>query len=177
MRQSQWRRAGGAVVGGCACGLIAVREGFDDDGSCGGGGEAGLVGGDVVDGVGGGNSVGSGGAADGPIMKGMSIEATEALVREWLDIVANDSENLERTRCRPRCGWNLAWRDLRQHEGIVSGCEVNRLINGLCGECLPAIDLAHVDLAGGEQRPEQHGSGIRRWQYGLRFDPPLELFV
>jgi hypothetical protein len=49
--------------------------------------------------------------------------------------------------CRPRCGWNLAWRDLRSHEGIVSGCEVNWLIDGLCGECLPAINFAHVDLA------------------------------
>ena len=33
-----------------------------------------------------------------------------------------------------------------QHEVIVSGGEVNRLIDGFCGEGLPAIDLAHVDL-------------------------------
>ena len=33
-----------------------------------------------------------------------------------------------------------------QHESIVSGGEVNRLIDGFCGEGLPAIDLAHVDL-------------------------------
>ena len=32
------------------------------------------------------------------------------------------------------------------HEGIVSGGDVNWLINGFCGERLPAIDLAHVDL-------------------------------
>jgi hypothetical protein len=49
--------------------------------------------------------------------------------------------------CRQRCGWNLARRDLRSHEGIVSGCEVNWLIDGLCGERLPAIDFAQVDLA------------------------------
>jgi hypothetical protein len=39
------------------------------------------------------------------------------------------------------------WRDLRQHEGIGSGCEVNRVVNGFCGERLPSIDFAHVDLA------------------------------
>jgi hypothetical protein len=32
-------------------------------------------------------------------------------------------------------------------KGIVSGCEVNWLIDGLCGERLPAINFAHVDLA------------------------------
>jgi hypothetical protein len=57
-------------------------------------------------------------------------------------------------RCRPESGWNWAWRILREHEGIVSGCEVNWLIAGLYGERLPSIDLAHVDLSGGEQRPE-----------------------
>src|SRR5438445_7817137 len=62
--------------------------------------------------------------------------------------------------CRPGSGWNWAWRILREHEGIVSGCEVNRLIAGLYGERLPSIDLAHVDLSRGEQRPEQHGCGV-----------------
>src|SRR6476659_5565064 len=57
--------------------------------------------------------------------------------------------------CRPRSGWNWAWRILREHEGIVSGCEVNRLIAGLYGERLPSIDLLHVDPSRGEQRPEQ----------------------
>jgi hypothetical protein len=42
---------------------------------------------------------------------------------------------------------------------------------------LSAINLAHGHLAGGEQRPEQHGRGVRRWQHGLCFDPSLELFV
>ena len=63
-------------------------------------------------------------------------------------------------RCRPGSGWNWAWRILREHEGIVSGCEVNRLIAGLYGERLPSIDLAHVDLSRGKQRPEQHGCGV-----------------
>ena len=63
-------------------------------------------------------------------------------------------------RCRPGGGWNWAWRILREHEGIVSGCEVNRLIAGLYGEHLPSIDLAHIDLSRGEQRPEQHGCAV-----------------
>ena len=56
----------------------------------------------------------------------------------------------------------LVWRILREHEGIVSGCKVNRLIAGLYGERLPAIDLSHVDLTGSEQRPEQHGGSVCR---------------
>ena len=50
-------------------------------------------------------------------------------------------------------------RGLRAHEVIASGGEVNRLIDGLCGERLPSVDFAHVDLPGSEQRPEQHGGG------------------
>ena len=41
----------------------------------------------------------------------------------------------------------LVWRDLRQHEVILSSGEVNWLIDGFCGEGLPAIDLSHVDLS------------------------------
>ena len=41
-----------------------------------------------------------------------------------------------------------ARRSLRATDGIGSSCEINRLIDGRCGEALPAIDLAHVDLAG-----------------------------
>jgi hypothetical protein len=40
----------------------------------------------------------------------------------------------------------FGWRILRSHEVIVSGGKVNWLIDGFCGESLPAIDLAHVDL-------------------------------
>jgi hypothetical protein len=40
-----------------------------------------------------------------------------------------------------------------------------------------AIDFAHDDLAGRHQRPEQHGGCIGARQNGLRFDPPLELFI
>jgi len=59
----------------------------------------------------------------------------------------------------------------------LSGREVNQLIGGLCGECLPSIDLAHADLPGCEQRPEQHCSRFCRWQHGLCLDPSFELFV
>src|SRR5437660_6575729 len=48
---------------------------------------------------------------------------------------------------------------------------------GLVASVWPAIDLAHVDLAGGKQGPEQHGRGVRRWQQGLRLAASLELFV
>ena len=51
------------------------------------------------------------------------------------------------------------------------------MIDGLCGERLPTINLAHVDLTRGEQRPEQHRCCFCRRQHGLRLDPPLELFV
>jgi hypothetical protein len=49
------------------------------------------------------------------------------------------------------------WRALREHdEGIVSGCKVNRLIDGLCGEDLPTIDLAHVDHPGDYATPNSY---------------------
>src|SRR6202165_4753494 len=35
----------------------------------------------------------------------------------------------------------FVWRILREHEGIVSGGKVNRLIDGLCGERLPTIPI------------------------------------
>lgn len=46
-----------------------------------------------------------------------------------------------------------------------------------CGERVPAIELAHADLPRGEQPPEHHRGGARRRQYGLGFDPALELLV
>jgi hypothetical protein len=55
--------------------------------------------------------------------------------------------------------------------------EIDHLIDGLSRKRLPTIDLAHADLAGSEQRPEQHGRGIRGWQHGLRLDSSLELLV
>jgi hypothetical protein len=56
---------------------------------------------------------------------------------------------------------------------IVSGSRVNWLGEGLCGQCLPAIHLAHVELSRGEQSPEQHGGSISGWQHRPRFDPAL----
>src|SRR5450631_1259113 len=80
-------------------------------------------------------------------------------------------------RWRPGCGWIWLLRILPEHESIVSGDKVNRLIDGFCGEGLPTIDFAHVDLSRGQQRPEQHRSGVGRRQNGLSFDPSLEFFV
>jgi hypothetical protein len=71
----------------------------------------------------------------------------------------------------------FARRCLRQINGSGSSCEVNWLIDGLCGKGLPTIDLSHVDLAGGKQRPEQHGGRVCRPQHDLRLDPALELLV
>ena len=65
-----------------------------------------------------------------------------------------------KNRCRRALCWNSMWRNLQRHEVIVSGGEVNWVVDGPCCERLPAIDLAHVDLAGGEQRPEQHGGSL-----------------
>ena len=58
-----------------------------------------------------------------------------------------------------------------------SGGEIDRLRDELFGERLPPVDLAHADLAGSEQRPEQHGGGVGGRQHGLRLDPSLELLV
>src|SRR6187200_308973 len=64
------------------------------------------------------------------------------------------------SRCRRAFCWNSMWRNLQRHEVIESSGEVNWLIDGPCGERLPAIDLAHVELTGGDQRPEQHGGSL-----------------
>jgi hypothetical protein len=50
--------------------------------------------------------------------------------------------------------FEFVWRDLQRLEALCSSGEVNRLIDRLRGERLPAIDLAHGDLAGSEQSPE-----------------------
>ena len=44
-------------------------------------------------------------------------------------------------------------------------------------EGFPAVDLSHLDLAGGEQRPEQHRHGIGAGQHGLGLDAAAELLV
>jgi len=63
------------------------------------------------------------------------------------------------------------------HDAIRSKREVNGLIGGPFGEAFPAVDLSHGDLARRQQRPEQHGGGLRAGQHGLRFDPALELLM
>ena len=63
-------------------------------------------------------------------------------------------------RCRRALCWNSIWRNLQRHDVIGSGGEVNWLIDGCRGKRLPAVDLTHVDLTGGKQRPEQHGGSL-----------------
>jgi hypothetical protein len=63
--------------------------------------------------------------------------------------------------CRRVCVGNSMWRNLQRPDGIELGGEVNWLIDDPCGERLPTIDLAHVDLTGGEQHPE------RRWRISI----------
>src|ERR1700760_1435094 len=71
----------------------------------------------------------------------------------------------------------ICWRGLRLDEDIGSGSEVNWVIGGVVAEGLPSIDASHDDLTGGEQGPEQHGSGLGGGQHGLGFDPPLKLLM
>src|SRR5438132_10387745 len=80
------------------------------------------------------------------------------------DVAHRDGDGLllpdQNDGCRRALCWNSMWRNLPRHEAIGLGGEVNWLIDGPCGERLPAIDLAHVDLTGGEQGPEQHGGSL-----------------
>jgi len=80
---------------------------------------------------------------------------------EWVILIYYpDNAGGKSAGCRRAFCWNSMWRNLQRHEVIESSGEVNWLIDGPCGERLPAIDLAHVDLTGGEQRPEQHGGSL-----------------
>ena len=56
--------------------------------------------------------------------------------------------------------------------GEVKGHRLEGLRQGL-----PPVDLAHLDLAGGQQRPEQHGYGLCAGQHGLGLDASAELLV
>src|SRR5512143_4270920 len=73
--------------------------------------------------------------------------------------------------------WKMPLWRLRRFEVNGSGGEVNDRVCRLGRQCLPAVDLAHGDLAGGEQRPEEHGGGLWRRQDGLSLDAALELLV
>ncbi len=60
------------------------------------------------------------------------------------------------------------------NQGQCFSGEVNALGVERVEERLLSVDLAHGDLAGRQQRPEQHRGGFGRWQHGLRPDAPLE---
>ena len=72
--------------------------------------------------------------------------------------------------------WKFSDSALLQFSNSASGGEVNGLSEMLI-ERVPAVDFSEADLTGREQRPEQHGGGLRRRQHSLRLDPPLELLV
>ena len=44
-------------------------------------------------------------------------------------------------------------------------------------KALPSVDFSHRDLAGSQERPEQHCCRLRRREDGLRLDPSLELLM
>src|SRR5918998_1334944 len=56
-----------------------------------------------------------------------------------------------------------------------SGGEVK--IGGRAVEGLPAVDPAHGDLTGGQERPEQHGCGLGAGEQALGLDPALVFLV
>src|SRR4051794_1680678 len=92
-------------------------------------------------------------------------------------VITRDGVNPRRGWCRREGCWNRVWRHLRRDKATGSGSEVNGRDGERLGQGLPAVDLAHGDLARGEQRPEQHGRGLGRGQDRPRLDPPLELLV
>jgi hypothetical protein len=59
-----------------------------------------------------------------------------------------------------RSWWKLVWQHLRRDEVIVSCSKVNALNGWLLGKCLPSVYLAHGDLTGSQQCPEQHGGSL-----------------
>jgi hypothetical protein len=88
-----------------------------------------------------------------------SLDETERRRIQEIIVEEEEKEASRASGCRRVLCWNWMWPNLQRHEVIGSGSEVNCLIDGRY-ERLPAIDLAHVDLTGGEQCPEQHGGGL-----------------
>jgi hypothetical protein len=82
----------------------------------------------------------------------------------------------ELSLCR-EVGGNWRSGDLQRGDVIASRSKVNALNGWLLGECLPTVNLAHGDLTGCQECPEQHRRRLRRRQHGLRLDTAFELLV
>jgi hypothetical protein len=93
-----------------------------------------------------------------------------------LEAVTLERNALTATLCR-EVGGNWRSGDLQRGDVIGSRSKVNALNSRLLGECLPSVYLAHGDLTGCQECPEQHRRRLRRWQHGLRLDAAFELLV
>ena len=69
------------------------------------------------------------------------LGVTERAARRYIGILREAGIPVESTR-GPYGGYRL-----RRGDGIASGGEVNHALGGRLTEALPAIDLAHADLA------------------------------
>lgn len=66
---------------------------------------------------------------------------------------------------------------LQPRDDIGSCSEVSRALGDWLRDARPAIDLAHGDLAGGNQRPEQYSGCLGRGKDGLGLDAVIGLLV
>jgi hypothetical protein len=87
--------------------------------------------------------------------------------------IATDIDLSGITEVGLRRWWNFVSGGSGMVRVLVRG-EVNHAGGDRLAEALPAVTLAHGDLAWAAQRPEQHRRDVGRRERGLRPDPPLE---